>query len=165
MTSKLCKEQWSLLRALVPDDLEARARRSHALRRARGVKDGETLLRLLFLHVAGGHSLEQAALRAAQLGLADISAVALFKRLRTARAWIEGLCAQLIAEHPAASTVVRPLQGRTFRALDASDVRESGATGSSWRLHYSITLPGLRCEFAPFTPHTTFQAENERSLS
>ncbi len=43
MTSKLCKEQWSLLRALVPDDLEARARRSHALRRARGVKDGETL--------------------------------------------------------------------------------------------------------------------------
>lgn len=119
----------------------------------------------MFLHVAGGHSLEQAALRAAQLGLADISAVALFKRLRTARAWIEGLCAQLIAEHPAASTVVRPLQRRTFRALDASDVRESGATGSSWRLHYSITLPGLRCEFAPFTPHTTFQAENERSLS
>lgn len=143
-----------MVKSLLPEDLEAGARSSHALRRARGVKDAETLLRLLFLHVAGGLSLEQTSLRAAQLGLADISAVALFKRLRGARSWLEELCAQLIAEHTVHSPVVWPLQGRTFRVLDASDIREPGATGSSWRLHYSITLPGLRCDFARFTAHT-----------
>ena len=53
MKSKLCEEEWSLVKALLPKDLEARARNSHALRSARGVKNADTLLRLLFLHVAG----------------------------------------------------------------------------------------------------------------
>ncbi len=143
-----------MLKKLLPADLDERARASCALRRSRGVKDAQTLLRLLFLHISGGLSLEQTALRAARLGIADISAVALFKRLRGARSWLEGLCAQLISEHTSVSPVVWPLPDRTYRVLDASDIREPGATGSSWRLHYSITLPGLRCDFAQFTPHT-----------
>lgn len=154
MSSTLCDEEWSLVKAMLPKDLEARARSSKALTRARNVKDAETLLRLLFLHVAGGISLEQTALRAAQLGLATISAVALFKRLRGARAWLEGLCAQLISEHASQRSNAWPLPGRVYRVLDASDIREPGAAGSSWRLHYSITLPGLCCDFAKFTPHT-----------
>jgi hypothetical protein len=155
MRSTLCEEEWRLVKSLLPGDLEMLARQSGALQRARGVKDAETLLRLLFLHVAGGLSLEQTALRAAQLGLAEISAVALFKRLRSARPWLEELCTQVIAERTAAHPVEWPLPGRTYRVLDATDIREPGATGSSWRLHYSITLPGLRCDFARFTPHTT----------
>lgn len=155
MKSTLCDEEWRLVETLLPDDLEALARSSGALQRARGVKDAQTLLRLLFLHVAGGLSLEQTALRAAQLGLAQVSAVALFKRLRQARPWLEDLCVRLIAGRTAASPVEWPLPERTFRVLDATDIREPGATGSSWRLHYSITLPGLRCDFARFTPHTT----------
>ena len=139
---------------MLPSDLEASARSGHAPRRARNIKDAETLLRLLLLHVAGGLSLEQAVLRASQPGLAKISAVALFKRLRTARAWLEVLCSQLIAEHTRQSPVAWPLPGRTCRVLDASDIREPGATGSSWRLHDSITLPGLRGDLAKFTSHT-----------
>ena len=154
MISTLCDEEWALVRALLPEDLEARARKCKALCRARNVKDAETLLRLLLLHVAGGLSLEQTALRAGQLGLASMSAVALFKRLRSARVWLEELCAALIAEHTRSHPVTWPLPGRVYRVLDASDIREPGATGSSWRLHYSITLPGLRCDFARFTPHT-----------
>ena len=154
MISQLCDEEWALLKRLLPTDLDERAKTCHALRRARGVKDAETLLRLLFLHISGGLSLEQTALRAATLGIAKVSAVALFKRLRGARSWLEDLCAQLISKHTTHSPVIWPLPGRTYRVLDASDIREPGAAGSSWRLHYSITLPGLRCDFARFTPHT-----------
>ena len=151
MKSEICEEEWLLVKSLLPEELDASARRSGALCRARGVGDGETLLRLLLLHVAGGLSLAQAALRARNLGLADISHVALFKRLRGAQPWLEELCAAMIAGNRSAQRAHWPLTGRKFRVLDASDIREPGATGSSWKLHYSITLPDLRCDFAQFT--------------
>ena len=155
MTSTLCKEEWNLVKTLLPPDLEASAKSTLAIRRAREIKDADSLLRLLFLHVAGGLSLEQTVYRATQLGFAKMSAVVLFKRLRGARAWLEYLCAQLIAEHATRHSVDWPFAGRNCRVLDASDIREPGATGSSWRLHYSIMLPTLRCDFAKFTPCTT----------
>lgn len=115
------------------------------------MKDAETLLRVLFLHTCGGLSLEQATLRAAELGLADISAVALFKRLKASGLWLEELCKALLEKRTDDHPFQWPLKGRNFRAFDASDIREPGATGSSWKLHYSITLPGLRCDQATFT--------------
>ena len=142
-----------MIRELLPQDFQERARQTKALQRARGVRDAETLLRILMLHIAGGLSLEQTTLRAAELGWAKISAVALFKRLRAARGWLESLCAAVLDARTSTTPAPWPLPGRTFRALDASDIREPGATGSSWRLHYSITLPGLRCDFAAFTTY------------
>lgn len=151
MASELCAEEWQLVRELLPADLEARARQCGALRRARGVQDAETLLRVLLLHTCGGLSLQQTSLRAAELGLAELSAVALFKRLRASGAWLEDLCKALLEKRTDDYPFQWPLKGRTFRAFDASDIREPGATGSSWKLHYSITLPGLRCDQAAFT--------------
>lgn len=155
MRKVLVAEEWKLVRQLLPDDLEQSARRCGALRRARGVDGADTLLRLLMLHISGGLSLEQAALRAANLGLASISPVALFKRLRSAGPWLESLCSTLIARHRTPQPQDWPLPGRRYRVLDASDIREPGATGSSWKLHYSITLPELRCDFARFTTGKT----------
>jgi hypothetical protein len=109
----------------------------------------------LMLHVSGGLSLEQTVVRAAQLGIAKMSAVALFKRLRAAGPWFEKLCADLIASAPSGNPRDWPLKGRKLRVFDASDIREPGATGASWRLHYSLTLPGLRCDHAEFTTHLT----------
>jgi hypothetical protein len=150
--SHLCDEgEWSVVKGFLPADLEEMARRTGALQRARGIKDAETLLRVLMMHVAGGLSLAQTAVRAAELGFADVSAVALFKRLRAARQWLESLCQQLIGQTSEDCAASWPLPGRIFRALDGSDIREPGATGSSWKLHYSVTLPELRCDYAEFT--------------
>lgn len=153
MKSTLYDEEWSLVKALLPIDLETSARENGALLRARGVPSAEVLLRLMLLHITGGLSLEQTVFRAAQLGIAEMSAVALFKRLRGSRRWFEILCGELIESRLRENPPQWPLFGRTYRILDASDIREPGATGSSWRLHYSITLPGLRCDFAQFTDH------------
>jgi hypothetical protein len=38
------------------------------------------------------------------------------------------------------------LSGRPLRVVDGSIVRESGRTGSQWRLHYAIGLPSLQCQ-------------------
>ena len=93
-------EDWETLRSWLPADLDARARQHGFFQRARGLNDGERWLRLILMHVAGGLSLEQTALRARELGLAEISGVALFKRLRrgspplptpgTTRTWRHG---------------------------------------------------------------------------
>ena len=42
--------------------------------------------------------------------------------------------------------------GFQVRALDATTVQEPGKTGSLWRLHYSVRLPSLACDFFRLTP-------------
>ena len=37
------------------------------------------------------------------------------------------------------------------RLLDATNVREPGKTGSLWRIHYSVQVPSLNCDFFKLT--------------
>lgn len=124
---------------------------SKALLRSRKIPDAETLLRLLLLHVSSGLSLRQACVRAREQGLVEISDVALLKRLRASGTWLQRLASQLAAE-----TWFRlpwPLldQGYRLRAVDASNLQEPGATGTDWRLHYSLALPALCCDHLELT--------------
>ena len=139
-------EEWEIIRGWLPRDLNALARQHQFFQRARGLTDGERWLRLILMHVSGGLSLEQTALRARELGLADISGVALFKRLRKAEAWLRSVCRHLLAEQQ--KRLGRSLWPRDYRvrAIDATNVQEPGSTGSQWRIHYSIRLPELVCD-------------------
>lgn len=146
MSTDALPEEWAIIRGWLPDDLDARARQSQFFQRARGLTDAECWLRLILMHVAGGLSLEQTALRARELALADISGVALFKRLRRAEPWLRGLCQHLLDEQQRRlGQCVWPSQYRV-RAIDATDVQEPGSTGSDWRIHYSLRLPELVCD-------------------
>ncbi len=40
---------------------------------------------------------------------------------------------------------------RRLRAVDATTVQEPGATGTDWRVHYSICIPEMRCDFYQIT--------------
>lgn len=151
MAYSILDEQWGCVLAMLPADLEALARKHGAMRRKRGsIKDAETLLRLILLHVGGGLSLEQTALRAAEQGLAEVTAVALFKRLRTSEKWLSALTAELLRTMPGPALL--SLGGRyRLRALDATFIQEPGSTGTDWRLHYSLRLPELVCDFFEIT--------------
>ena len=81
MSTDALPESWEILRQWLPSDLNASAREHGFLLRARGLQDAERWLRLLLMHVGGGLSLEQTVMRAGELGLAQISAVALSLRL------------------------------------------------------------------------------------
>jgi hypothetical protein len=144
-------EEWKILRRWLPEDLDARARRHGFFRRARGLTDGECWLRLILMHVAGGLSLEQTAMRARELGLAEISGVALFKRLRKAEAWLRDLCQHLLAEQQRRLGKCAWPSAYRVRVIDATDVQEPGSTGTDWRVHYSIRLPELICDHYELT--------------
>lgn len=106
---------------------------------------------MLLLHIAGGLSLRQTSVRARLQGLAEISDVALLKRLRGAGDWLGRLSGELARQtwgrHP------WPLlaQGYRLRAVDASTLQEPGAAGADWRLHYSMELPSLCCDHLELT--------------
>ena len=144
------EESWEILKQFLPDNLEQSAREHGALRRARGVGNGDVLLRLILLHVAGGLSLEQAVMRAAENKLVKISAVGLFKRLRSAGPWLTWLTAELV-KRLSKDWDDALWKGRPIRVLDATDIEEPGPTGTDWRLHYSLRLPQLSCDFLELT--------------
>ena len=141
-------EDWEALRLFLPDDWRGMGRETGALKGLRKDKSAESLLRVLLLHLGCGHSLRETAVRAREAGLADLSSVALFKRLKKSAAWLHALCVALFEEQGLSV----PSGGLQVRVFDATTVKEPGKTGSLWRLHYSVRLPSLACDFLTVTP-------------
>jgi hypothetical protein len=144
------EESWSILRDLLPEELDSIARETGLVRRLRGFRDAEVLTRLLLMHGAG-LSLEQTALRAGEHGLARTSAVALHGRLKCAADYLQHLCGHLQARARQRLGESRWPEGWKYRVIDATEVSEPGPTGSIWRVHYSIRLPELICDHFELT--------------
>lgn len=140
-------ESWDVLQQFLPLGWAEEARACGALRRARGVRNAAVLLRVLLMHLAQGYSLAETSVRAREAGLAQLSAVALFKRLRSSESWLWWLAQQL----GGAGQGVWASAPRVVRAIDATVVSEPGSTGTDWRLHYGLRLADLRCDFFELT--------------
>ncbi len=122
------------------------------MKRARGeIKSAEVLLQLLLLHVATGLSLQQATARARLQGLAAVTDVALLKRLRRSERWLCEMGRRMFVQTRFVRDGVVAPTGRRLRAVDATTIEEPGATGTDWRVHYSIRLPELCCDFFALT--------------
>src|SRR2546426_2979262 len=133
-----CDESWKVLLGLFPEDWEQQARKTKSLERLRGFETAEQLLRVLLMHVGQGYSLRETVVRAKASALAEISDVALLKRLRNADEWFRSLCLLLLEENGIVVPATNPRW--RVRVLDGSIVKEPGRTGSRWRLHYSLQL-------------------------
>ena len=138
---------WAIMRSFLPRGWEEQARLSGALKRTRGVSGAEALLRTLLIHLAHGCSLAETSVRAKQAGLCTMSSVALFKRLRAAEGWLRWLAEQIRGIKLMSAIGV----GRRLRAVDATTVSEPGSTGTDWRIHYSVNLGDLQCDFFELT--------------
>ena len=93
--------------------------------------------------------------RAQARGLASLNAMALHKRLCTSRLWFEALTAHLLAgiqPHLRQNEDCWGI-GRRVRILDATDVQEPGTTGSDWRIHCSLRVPEMCCDFFELTDY------------
>lgn len=144
-------ENWTSLLNILPDNWEQLARDSGALvRPLRSFPSTESVLRTLLIHIAQGFSLRETVTRAKQAQIADVSDVALLKRLRLSETWLKQLCQLLFSElHPAQTP---DNHGIHMRAVDGSVISEPGPTGSQWLLHYSLRLPELQCDQFTLTP-------------
>src|SRR5208337_3038717 len=79
----------------------------------------------------------------------------LIRRPYPYRRWLEALTGHLLAD-------IKPHLrqnedcwgiGRRVRILDATDIQEPGSTGSDWRIHYSLRLPEMCCDFFELTDY------------
>lgn len=152
------EQDWDLVVQMLPPQWEAKAVELGAIRRRlRSFSSVASVLRVLLIHLADGCSLRETSARASAGGLADVSDVALFKRLRSCGDWFQWMTQEMAASMalPQASQAMLP--GRRVRLIDGSTVSEPGATGSTWRLHYSLNLHTLGCDEV----HVTDASEGE----
>jgi hypothetical protein len=63
--------------------------------------------------------------------------------------WLKELCKSLFSERGV--EVLKPSKLINMRLVDASNVKEPGKTGSLWRIHYSLQLPELKCDYFKLT--------------
>jgi hypothetical protein len=146
---RIVEENWRVLSSLLPKGWQQMAWRSGAFERLRGFSSPDVLLRTLLLHVAQGYSLRETTVKANLANWADVSDVALLKRLRNSEGWLRSLCIELLRENDAyrnEEAISAPL-----RIVDGTIVREPGKTGSQWRILYSVKLPSLICDFFDVT--------------
>ena len=132
----LLEEEWEYLTEFLPKDWRELARTTGALRRVRGIANADCLLRLILMHTATGLSLRQTVVRAREQSLADISDVALLKRLRSSEPWLRSLNSGMAALGEA-ETVRRLCVQRRVRVVDATTIQEQGGAGTDWRVHYT----------------------------
>ena len=151
-------EDWKVLMSFLPSGWQRLATETGALKGLRKDKSVENLLRTLLLHVGCGYSLRETVVRARKANLADFTAVALMKRLRKSKDWLQALCVELFREQGVVAG-----NGFQIRAFDATTVKEPGMTGALWRIHYSVCLPALVCDFFKIT--TTFGRGSGESFS
>lgn len=146
----LLEEEWEVLTGFLPKGWREQARSTGALRRARGIASADCLLQLILMHTARGLSLRQTVVRAREQSIANISDVALLKRLRSSEPWLRSLTAQM-TELSNTGMISRLSLRRRIRVVDATTVQEQGGAGTDWVVHYTLCLPDLNCDFFELT--------------
>ncbi len=147
-TINAANEDWDLLLSFFPSDWKKLAQTTGALKGLRQDKSEENFLRVLLMHLGCGFSMRETVVRARQAELANLSDVALLKRLRKSKEWLYQLCCALFAERGIQST---GQHGPRLRLMDSTVVKEPGPTGSCWRIHYSLRWPSLECDYFKVT--------------
>lgn len=142
------KEDWELLLTFLPDGWIEMASEYKAVKGLRKDKSPDNILRVLLIHIGCGYSLRETVVRAKKAQLADLSDVALLKRLRKCKDWLLAMCVALFEER---GVKLLSTNGFRLRTFDATTVKEPGVTGSLWRIHYSVSLPSLSCDFFKLT--------------
>jgi len=136
----MVSEEWGHVLSLMPGDLEQSCRDTLALSRRRQVVSASDLLRLCLAYGLCDMSLRQVAAWAATIGLAQLSDVAVLKRLRGAADWLGHLVAQWLVERGLTTAVPRG----AIRIVDATSVSAPGSRGTDWRLHVGFDLGAER---------------------
>lgn len=143
-------QNWNTLKQFFPDKWEEKLREFGVINRERKMTP-ETLVRLLFMHLADGCSLRETSARGKEAQLACVSDVALYKKLKASSEWFRWFAVSLLDKLGIPSEKPEWLSKYNVRAVDASVISEPGSTGSDWRLHYCMQIFGLTCDHIEVT--------------
>jgi hypothetical protein len=133
-----------LIRGL-PDNFEQLSFDSGAITRLRGIKTPADLMMILLFHLYSGCSL----LEISEIGriskLGNLSDVAVMKRLAGCKNWFLSINETLSGEALINYTKPDWLLDYDVTGVDASVVKEKGATGRLYRLHYALNIFNMSC--------------------
>ncbi len=137
---KYINEEWPYILSLMPQNLGLLCESKLALSRRREITSAADYLRLCMAYSVCDMSLRQTAAWASAIGLAELSDVAVLKRLRAASEWIGSVIAEWLYQRGFA----HELPGRKVCVVDATTVSKPGSTGTDWRLHMRMDLKERR---------------------
>jgi IS4 transposase len=140
--------QWPYLMAFLGGERRVNelAYETGAFARARKIESPEVLLRMILTWAVAERSLMDTTALAAEAGLADVSDVALVKRIAKAGDWIGALLSGLLADREMSySTSVR------VRLLDATSINREGKRGIDHRVHLGMDLGSNRIDSIELT--------------
>jgi hypothetical protein len=141
-------DEWGVIERLLPEGGMEAARETRAFLRARYLDSPAPLLRILLFHAVNDAGMRETMAQARASGIAELSQVALFKRLRTAGDWLAwlgaGLCRRL-RDEPSLPKGLRP------RVVDSTTIQGPASKGITWRLHYALDLRTLTCDWFEVT--------------
>ena len=138
--------RWEEILTLLPAGWEEQARQCGALVRRRGIRSARELLQLNLAYAVGDWSLRQVGAWASLSGVAEISDVAILKRLRQCTTWLESLVAHLLSQ-----VQPEPLPAVRLRLVDATTISRPGSHGTDWRLHLSLNVGAMRVDSLTLT--------------
>lgn len=140
-SEKFFEKDWQFVLSMLPKglNLDETAREYGALLLPRVIRSAETLLQLIFAYACCRLSLKETSLWAAQQNLAEMSKIAVRKRLRQSAAWLRFLLEATLAER--AKGLAQG--GIRLRLVDATTVSMPGSRGTDWRVHLGLDLGSL----------------------
>jgi hypothetical protein len=84
--------------------------------------------------------------RAKEGVLADVSDVALLKRLRQSGPWLSWLAHGVMEKWLGSPLREEPAGIGRIRVVDGTTIQRPGAKTTTWRIHYSMQLPSMQCD-------------------
>ncbi|MCC7538390.1 MAG: transposase, partial [Deltaproteobacteria bacterium] len=102
------------------------------------IRDGDTLLRFLLLHIGAGLPLRQTVAVMAEAGLPSLSPMRLHKKMCRAAPYLRALVERMV-DWPTEGAPER-WGGYVFSAVDATAVCGPGATGTDARIHTKLRI-------------------------
>jgi len=124
----------------MPENLDSLCVSKLAMSRRREISNAGDYLRLCMAYSLCDMSLRQTAAWAAATHLADISDVAVLKRLRAAAPWLGAVVAEWLYQRG----LTQDTPAYPVSVVDATTVSIPGSSGSDWRLHLRMNL-SKRC--------------------
>jgi hypothetical protein len=109
----------------------------------------------LLFHAANGGGLRDTVAQAKTAGLESMSDVGLLKRMRSSVQWLRWIATELCCGFRDQRRAPGSLR---LRAIDSTTIEGPANTTSEWRVHYTLDLDTLGCDWHEVTPTTEAEA-------
>jgi len=139
----LVDEEWARALETIPVDLERTATETKALLRRREIEEADDLLRLVLAYSVCDWSLCLVGLWANLQDIGNMSDMAVMKRIRKSKEWIETLISAMLQARRLKLKAAHPVR---VRIVDGSSISVPGSKGTDYRLHLSLDLGSQRID-------------------